>query len=146
MTKRDDIPLRDRAGNPIEEKPGGGITMSAYEEVVPKPSDWGPWSLHLSNLTLVGPPPFDYPVDLEDCKTAARTLDWIAQVAQKTWADDSAIAGLVRALDDLLNMQGSLCPSGQPAKKPLTAERIREKAHATAAERYEGFEVYPELR
>jgi hypothetical protein len=53
-----------------------------------------------------------YDVDLERCRTSAEVLDWIFQVAAKTWADDRMIAGLVRELDRRLHPQGTLCAFG----------------------------------
>ena len=50
-----------------------------------------------------------YEVDLERCRTSAQVLDWIAQVSKKTWASDAILADLVRKLDDILNLQGSMC-------------------------------------
>lgn len=54
-----------------------------------------------------------YEVDLERCRTSAEALDWIMQVAGKTWATDAVIAGLVRALDDCLSPQAHLCGCGR---------------------------------
>jgi hypothetical protein len=86
---------------------------------------WGPWLLRGCDLHR---PYFDGPqtyyVDLEDCTSSARVLDVIAQVAGKTWADDATLAGLVRALDDLLRPQAHLCPSGAP--RTITAARVRQ--------------------
>ena len=56
---------------------------------------------------------WSYEVDLEDCTTSAQALDWIMQVASKTWATDAVIAGLVRAIRDVLNPQSTLCSFGK---------------------------------
>ncbi len=53
-----------------------------------------------------------YEVDLERCKTSAAVLDWITQIAGKTWADDSTLAGLVRDLNRILDPQANLCSLG----------------------------------
>ncbi|MGH7409165.1 MAG: hypothetical protein ACREKF_14305 [Candidatus Methylomirabilales bacterium] len=53
-----------------------------------------------------------YDVDLGRCRTSAEMLDWIMQVASKSWASDSAIAGLVRALNHYLHPQATLCSFG----------------------------------
>ncbi|WP_345390935.1 hypothetical protein [Haloechinothrix salitolerans] len=55
----------------------------------------------------------DYYVDLERCTTSAEVLDWIAQVAEKPWANDEVLAGLVRALNDVLAPQEHLCSRGK---------------------------------
>ena len=78
-------------------------------------SGWGPWRLNTATLTIeLHHQQRDYGVDLDRCRSAAEVLDWIAQVAQKTWASDAILAGLVRAVDDILHPQAHLCPSGQP--------------------------------
>jgi hypothetical protein len=53
-----------------------------------------------------------YEVNLDECNTSAGALDWIAQVAGKTWATNDDLANLVRALDDILDFQASLCGQG----------------------------------
>ena len=50
-----------------------------------------------------------YEVNLDECNTSAGVLDWIAQVAETTWATNDGLANLVRALDDILDFQASLC-------------------------------------
>jgi hypothetical protein len=57
-------------------------------------------------------------------------LDWIIQVAEKTWADDATVAGLVRALDDVLHPQAHLCSMG--ASKTLDRRKIRALIHQAA--------------
>jgi hypothetical protein len=87
--------------------------------------DWGGWRLNTSNYTLEHPDgPARYYVDLERCLTSAEVLDFIAQIAGKTWADDACLAGLVRALKSVLRVQSLLCSSG--LSKELTAEQVRE--------------------
>jgi hypothetical protein len=55
-----------------------------------------------------------YEIDLEKCRTSAKTLDWIAQVGSKLWATDEVLGGLVRALNCVFNtLQGKLCGSGR---------------------------------
>ena len=74
---------------------------------------WGGWVLDTDTLVLA----YDgYEIDLERCLTSAQTLDWIAQIADKNWGTDAVLAGLVRALDDVLHPQTNLCPWGSPKK------------------------------
>jgi hypothetical protein len=85
--------------------------------------DWDVWRLDLSNFTLV----CDwYYIDLESCTTAAEVLDWIAQVSHKTWANPRLMLGLVRALDDVLGLQSTLCSDGRSGC--LSAASIRQLA------------------
>ncbi len=75
--------------------------------------EWGPWRYERQNLTLVlREESCRYEVDLERCTSSAETLDWIMQVASKTWATPEGIAGLVHALRDLLQPQATLCSFG----------------------------------
>ena len=84
---------------------------------------WGRWRLNPDVLTL----DLDdnrYEVDLEQCLTSAQVLDWTCQVAGKTWADDQTLAGLVRAIDDILH----------PQRHPLLVRHV-EDDHTTRCER-----------
>lgn len=91
-----------------------------------QPEAWGPWRLEADTLCLVAIDPSNgrwiYEVDLERSLTSAEALDWIFQVAGKGWADDATLAGLVRAIGDVLNPQGSLCGGGAP--KTITPEGV----------------------
>ena len=87
--------------------------------------DWGPWVLDAGTLPVSLDHDF-YEVDLERCLTSAQVLDVVAQVAGKVWADDATLAGLVRALVDVLHPQAHLCSSGQ--SKQLTVAQVRTRA------------------
>ena len=142
--------LRNAAGEPLGQPLGGSWLYSGADllNAVHPPADWGPWRLDLATWVLYPVAPYRYEVDLEQCLTSAQVLDRIMQISQKTWADDATIAGLIRALDDVLNPQANLCSFGKP--KTLTRARVRElarqahesreRAHATciiAAQRAE---------
>lgn len=99
------------------------ITRASEIAATPRAGDWGPWRLDGRTCVLYPDEPYRYEVDLETCTSSAEVLDWICQIAGKTWADDATLAGLVRALDDVLRPQATLCPSGQ--SKQLTAAAIR---------------------
>lgn len=85
-----------------------------------KPGDWGPWRLDPEIRVLYPVWPYRYEVDLDKCLSSAQVLDWVCQIAGKTWgqdpdapwSDDAIVAGLVRALDDVLHPQGQLCSFG----------------------------------
>ena len=61
------------------------------------------WRLNRTDLTLdyYQNDRHVYDVDLERCRTSAETLDWIAQVAGKTWCDDAALGQRIRDIDVL---------------------------------------------
>lgn len=70
------------------------------------------WELKKRNLTLrLRQQPF-YEIDLERCTSSAEVLDWIIQVSKKTWANDAILSGLVRRLDECLDLQGNVCGNG----------------------------------
>jgi hypothetical protein len=73
----------------------------------------------------------DYEVDLDTCTSAAEILDWIAQIAGKNWADDACLGGFVRAIDDILNLQCTLC-SGREDKR-LTVIEIQQRVRNARA-------------
>jgi hypothetical protein len=56
--------------------------------------------------------PLQYEIDLDRCTTSAAVLDWICQIANKTWATDTVLAALVRQLNALLEPQANLCSFG----------------------------------
>jgi hypothetical protein len=98
---------------------------------------WGPWRLDKRRRVLwISPPGYHggrYEVDLDACTTSAQVLDWICQLAGKTgsaWAGDdpvvhtAMVAGLVHALNDVLQLQAHLCGCG--IGKQLTSAGVRE--------------------
>jgi hypothetical protein len=109
-----------------------GDLFQSASEIPPgaQRGDWGPWRLDPAVLVLYLEPHHAYEVDLERCTTSAEVLDWVCQVAAKTWADDATLAGLVRALDDVLAPQAHLCSSGQP--KTLGLDSIGELVRRAA--------------
>jgi excisionase family DNA binding protein len=76
---------------------------------------WGRWTYDARTLVLHHP---YYEVDLERCIDVHSILDWILQVAGKTWATSSDIGDLVRALAELAGygLQGAVCPFGRVGK------------------------------
>ena len=103
------------------------------------------WKFNPDNLTLQllsEHGRLKYEVDLEQCRTAAETLDWIAQIAGKKWTTDRIVGGLVRELDYRLSLQGNLCGGGKeggPIEVPKILERVAaENARAKAAVRPDG--------
>lgn len=74
---------------------------------------WGPWKYNPSNQCLEAPAGNDvYQIALTECTTSAEVLDWIIQIAEKQWGDDATVAGLVRAINELLHPQATMCSMG----------------------------------
>ncbi|CAN5309009.1 hypothetical protein BH24ACT7_BH24ACT7_24140 [soil metagenome] len=79
---------------------------------------WGPWRLE-PDLRLLVTRSGNYEIDLDDCTSSARLLDWICQIADKEWCDDQTLAGLVRALIEILHPQENLCSWGDDRRLSL---------------------------
>src|SRR5690606_12279282 len=80
---------------------------------------WGPWRLSEGGRVLecdCDDPLRHYWVELESCDSSAQVLDWMCQIAGRYDGDDVAIAGLVRAFNDLLDPQAHLCSMGKDHK------------------------------
>jgi hypothetical protein len=72
--------------------------------------DWGPWFEMVKHRMLVCsipgmPQGVTYEIDLERCITPAQKCDWLAQVAEKSWADRDVLGGLVKALDAIVGLR-----------------------------------------
>jgi hypothetical protein len=72
---------------------------------------WGPWTFNTKHISLDHAGQYD--IALSTCTSSADVLDWIAQVASKSWADDATLAHLVRAFDDVLMLQANYCGNGE---------------------------------
>lgn len=97
------------------------MTREQDEDVYYESESWRGWYLDRKNIALVHREPGgEYDVDILRCRSSAETLDWIIQIAHKSWATDDVIAGLIRALDDLIDVQGVLCPGGRSRNIPLS--------------------------
>jgi len=99
---------------------------------------WGSWMFNRQNLTLqhfmeghIGNEGFiDYEVDLEECIHAPSILDWILQIANKTWITADDIGNLVLALNQLAKygLQGMVCPGGMWGRYTSSKNRVDYKA------------------
>ena len=95
----------------------------------PRASDWGGWRVEGLELVYSAYPGGGvYPIDLERFTDSAEVLNMIVQVAKKNWATDACVAGMVRALNDLLQPQAHLCSCG--ANKQMTAAQIKKMVTA----------------
>jgi hypothetical protein len=132
-------PAAGRRSTP-ESDAGAAFTIQGIAEFLSEP---GPtlgqqlaalahWRYDPARFVLVHQHPhaYAYEVDLEQCTTSGETLDWIAQVAGKGWAEEmpACIGELVLALDLLLDLQGRLCPGG--ANKRINPRRVLLARHA----------------
>lgn len=105
-----------------------GTMDGNWHELKRAPSEWGPWRLNQQNYTLIERR-YGYEVDLERCLTSEAVLDWICQIAGKTWPDYSWVSGLVYAFDDLLHPQGTMCGGGLANAKArkMTNTQLKER-------------------
>lgn len=85
---------------------------------------WGEWTLRLCRGFLLLVHDSKYEVDLgeiRDCirddvdtgRACASALDWIVQIAHKSWATNDTIGDLVRAMDDVFQPQFYVCGWGK---------------------------------
>lgn len=90
---------------------------------------FGPWNFKQSTRELTidkeeaGEGQERYAIDLDRCTTSAEVLDWIIQVAGKSWATDCVLASLIRALQYYLHPQQTLC-SGGNEQGPIDVKEI----------------------
>lgn len=95
---------------------------------------WGPWKFEQATrrLALYGEGDrWRYEIDLERCKTAVEILDWLAQVAGKSWATPDMLGWLLLALNELLSLQGNYCGCGiERGPRPATVVAVGERARA----------------
>jgi hypothetical protein len=104
----------------MTDRPDDKLRLYTLRELLalkPEPR-WGPWRLKSYSLAHDR-----YWVDLERCCSSAQVLDWLAQVAGKSWATDEVLAGLVRALNDVLYLQANVCSWG--IDHSLTKAQVR---------------------
>jgi hypothetical protein len=94
------------------------------------PTAWGPWRLAPEWLTLEHAEEV-YEINLMEARTSAECLDWICQVAGKTWTDPAAVAGLVVALADVLQLQARVHRNGRG--RSLTRDQVRNWGAAAAS-------------
>jgi hypothetical protein len=73
-------------------------------------SEWNGW--HLLPTGELCHEEASYPIDVEQFTHSAKALDMIMQIATKTWATDAVLAGLVRAIHDVVEPQATLCSFG----------------------------------
>jgi hypothetical protein len=101
-----------------------GKWLDGYRE----PPDWGPWQL----VTSGGMVPWlehatrAYDITLAECRTASSCCDWVAQIIGKSWSDDATIAGLLRALNDILRLQPNMVGFGRDLE--LSLQQVRDLA------------------
>jgi hypothetical protein len=71
------------------------------------------------NLTLTLHGPYDYEIDIEEWTDSAEMLDWILQIANKTWCSPELLYQFVMAIEEICHIrfdngaQGVFCPFGQ---------------------------------
>jgi hypothetical protein len=98
-------------------------------------SDWNGW--HLLPGGELEHEEASYPIDVQQFTRSAKALDMIMQIATKTWATDAVLAGLVRAINDVVEPQATLCSFGSDKflAKAKIMKRVRwimrvRRAHA----------------
>lgn len=83
----------------------------------------GQWKVDKAgSIYCVKPESGEYWISIDRLTDSAAILDFIAQVSQKTWADSKLIGDLVKLLDEVIGLQGSVCGNG--VNKTLTPKDL----------------------
>jgi hypothetical protein len=90
--------------------------------------DWGPWHLDATRRVLWIEAPGHYRISLDECTSSVRVLNWVAQVNGQGRTGERVMAGLVTALDDVLDLQGRL--GGWGRSRRLTRRQVYRIAEA----------------
>ncbi len=79
---------------------------------------WGKWTFNRGTFCLVyeGGNGDWYEIDLDTFTDSAAILDWIFQVAGKTWIPAQGIADLLKAIDEIFYPQANYCSWGKDHK------------------------------
>ena len=105
-------------------EPGGeDIVIDAMEWRLN--SSWQGWHLDKDRLVLWHEIPaasHGYEVNLLTCTTSAVLLGWIMEISPGL---GTAVTGLVRAFDDILNPRINLCLDGETRSRRLSQRAIR---------------------
>jgi len=113
-----------------------------YEGGVIADTRWYGWRLDPANLELVLVDSTGwrtYALPLTRCNQSAQVLDWLVQVSGKAWREhdiEKVTVGLLRALDDIFELQASLCSFG--AHKTMTDQQIRDRVATFVQKFHEG--------
>ncbi len=89
------------------------------------PDRWLPWELKTDTLSLEYE---DYQFPIDELTDSAHALDWIYQIAAKSWADDRVIAGLIRAIHDIHDPQANICSFRADRKSTRAQVQARVRA------------------
>ena len=74
---------------------------------------WGKWYLDTENPALVFQfENVEYDIPLDKCNTSAQILDWIYQIYHKSWAKPYDVYNLLRAFNDIADIQHFVCSFG----------------------------------
>lgn len=102
----------------IESKGFGGTLdelqkfCDKYYPQVKKGDTWGNWKLVGDFLCYRRKGMGEYAICLRELDSSAEFLDWIYQLKKKGWTTPDDIWNLLHALDEIFNVQGSVCSSG----------------------------------
>jgi len=77
----------------------------------PLPESWGKWKLDRDRRVIYYEGR-DYWFSLGQMNNSAEVLDWIVHLREQTWATPEDVGNLVAALDDIFDLQNSMCGCG----------------------------------
>jgi hypothetical protein len=78
----------------------------------PLPEKWGHWKLDRDRRAIYYDGPHNFWFSLGQMNNSAEVLDWIVQLREQKWATPEDVGNLVAALDDIFDLQNSMCGCG----------------------------------
>jgi hypothetical protein len=80
---------------------------------------WGDWVVSGTSLIHPSPSGDRLEVNLTRCTSPSAVIDVIAQIVRTNWVSKRCVAGLVFALDEILDLQQSFCGDRWPTKQDI---------------------------
>jgi hypothetical protein len=78
----------------------------------PIPESWGNWKLDRERRAIYYDGGHDYWFSLGQMNNSAEVLDWIVQLHEQKWATPEDVGHLVAALNDIFDLQNTMCGCG----------------------------------
>jgi hypothetical protein len=103
-----------------------GADETYFEQRRGDPARLGPWKIDPKTLVIEHDGAKHYGVDMEEMTDSAGTLDWIMQLAKKTWISAADLGILVRLIDQVLEPQAGMCSMGVDG----TIDPVQRVAHS----------------
>lgn len=64
---------------------------------------WGRWQYRSNRTLTIDTGTYTYEIDLDECTSVGRVLDWLMHMRIKTWITSADLGDLLMAFDDIFN-------------------------------------------